>query len=277
MAPGNLSVEPSSHRLAASALQPVNVNNGIHTSAPLIQQIKESPEAVLKRYLGETPFSLVPANHMPLSDDGSRGSRANTRTRSPATSPTEVGSVRNSQEDPIDWGTAPDLAGLFRLSQQAESVSSLATTVNRPQDYGVSSTEADIGGHLGSDEFMMMEMDEQPIDTMQQNEPEFEIHPDGFEADLPAAHHSTQSSPAHQPFDWKDLPPSSPPVMYDDEVDHAAALWSSSPETSPVDFGTISVKDITPLKPVGEDMQDMLQSLERSAQAEALRLINESA
>jgi hypothetical protein len=273
---GISSSEPPSHRHAGSALQPVHVNDGIHTSAPLIQQIKESPEAVLKRYLGETPFSLVPANHMPLSDDGSRGSRANTRTRSPATSPTEVGSVRHSQEDPIDWGTAPDLAGLFRLSQQAESVSSLATTVNRPQEYGASTTEADIGGHLGSDEFEMMEMDDQQIEMMQQNDPEFEIHPETFGADLPVATRSAQSSPAHQPFDWKNLPPSSPPVMYDDEVDHAAALWSSSPETSPVDFGTISVKDITPMKPVGEDMQDLLQSLERSAQAEALRLINES-
>lgn len=267
-----------SHRLAASALQPVNVNGNTHPSVPLLQQIKESPEAVLKRYLGETPFSLVPANHMPLSDDGSRGSRANTRTRSPATSPTEVGSVRHSQEEAIEWGTAPDLAGLFRLSQQAESVGSVATTVHRPQEHGVSSTEPDVGGHLGSDEFTMMEMemDDQQDALVHHENTDFDMETDPFGADLSSAPYTGESSPARQPFDWKDLPPSSPPVMYDDEVDHAAALWSSSPETSPVDFGTISVKEISPMKPVGEEMQEMLQSLERSAQAEALRLINES-
>lgn len=274
--PVNATTAPA-HRTATSALQPVHPNANAHTSMPLLQQIKESPEAVLKRYLGETPFSLVPANHMPLSDDGSRGSRAAARTRSPATSPTEVGSVRHSQEDPIEWGTAPDLAGLFRLSQQAESVVSLATTVHHPQEHGISQTEPDVGGHLGSDEFTMMDVDDAQIDLMQPGHTNLEMEADPCAADLTAAPYSTGSSPARQPFDWKDLPPSSPPVMYDDEVDHAAALWSSSPETSPVDFGTISVKEVSPMKPVGEDMQDLLQSLEQSAQAEALRLINESA
>lgn len=274
--PGNATTAPA-HRTATSALQPLDTNAKAHASIPLLQQIKESPEAVLKRYLGETPFSLVPADHMPLSDDGSRGSRAHAHTRSPAASPTEVGSVRHSQEDPIEWGTASDLAGLFRFSQQAESVVSLATTAHHPQEHRVSHTEADVGGHLGSDEFTMMDVDDAQINLMQPEHADLAGEEDPFAAELAAAPYSTGSSPARQPFDWKDLPPSSPPVMYDDEVDHAAALWSSSPETSPVDFGTISVKEVSPMKPVGEDMQNLLQSLEQSAQAEALRLINESA
>ncbi|GHJ87854.1 hypothetical protein NliqN6_4256 [Naganishia liquefaciens] len=258
------------HRTATSALQPLDPNGNTVTAIPLLQQIKESPEAVLKRYLGETPFSLVPANHMPLSDDGSRSSRANTRKRSPATSPTEVGSVRLSQEDPLEWGTAPDLAGLFKLSQQAESVVSLAATGHLARE------QAEIGGHLGSDETAMMDGDNVQNVPTQPELTDLEMHIDSLEAGLPSAPCSRGSSPTRQPFDWTNLPPSSPPVMYEDEVDHAAALWSSSPETSPVDFGTISVKEISPMKPVGEEMQVLLQSLEKSAQAEALRLINGS-
>lgn len=254
--------------LSTLALQPSNANPASYQiPAPLMQQLKEIPEAVLKRYLGQSTLDLLPAA---VGIDA----RANSQGRSPATSPTEVGSVTHSRDEVIEWGDA-DLAGLFRFSQsQAGSVASFATTVNQALD-AMPTSGADVGDHLGSDEFAMDGMDEQQHETNQEAEFAMETDPDG--PDLPSrANSMANSSPHRQPFDFSQLPPSSPPMYDQDEVDHAAALWSSSPETSPVDFGTISVKEVSPLRPQGSGMDDLLQSLERSAQAEALRLINES-
>lgn len=257
------------------ALQPVNANPASYQiPAPLMQQLKEIPEAVLKRYLGQSTLDLLPAAAA-VSVDSARS--ANSQGRSPATSPTEVGSVTHSRDEVIEWGDA-DLAGLFRFSQsqQAESVGSFATMANHPLEHAMPTSGADVGGHLGSDEFAMDGLDEQQHETYQDGT-EFALETDPDGPDLPSrANSMVNSSPSRQPFDFSQLPPSSPPMYDQDEVDHAAALWSSSPETSPVDFGTISVKEVSPLRPQGGAMDDLLQSLERSAQAEALRLINES-
>lgn len=258
----------------AIALQPSTANSAAYEiPAAVLQQLNQIPEAVLKRYLGQSPLDLVPAGTA-ISVD--RRSQANSQ-RSPATSPTEVGSITDSQNEIIEWGDA-DLAGLFRLSQsqQAESVVSFATTVNHPLE-PMPTSGVDVGGHLGSDEFAMDGIEGQQNETTYQDGTEFALETDPYALDLPSrANNEVNSSPVRRPFDFSQLPPSSPPMYDQDEVDHAAALWSSSPETSPVDFGTISVKEVSPLRPTGGAMDDLLQSLERSAQAEALRLINES-
>lgn len=248
------------------AQRPGNANpSPYHIPSPLMQQLKEHPEAVVKRYLDT-------AVHLPVNAPAG-DSQATTQARSPATSPTETGSVIHTADEANQWGDA-DLAGLFKLSQsqKAESVGSFATTVNHPQESAVPRAAENVGGYLGSDEFAMEGVEQ---DAMYQDGTDFGMETDPYGQGLPSGMQSVaNSSPAGRPFDFSQLPPSSPPT-YQDEVDHAAAIWSSSPETSPVDFATISVKEVSPLKPMGEGMDDLLQSLERSAQAEALRLINE--
>ncbi|KAJ9096026.1 hypothetical protein QFC21_005390 [Naganishia friedmannii] len=266
-----------------SILQSVNDNQpgSCEQVTPQLQRIKESPEAVLKRYLSETVFSLVPTNHLPLSDDGSRQSYGKSLSHSPATSATELGGEIGPIQD-VDWGNVNDLAGLFKLSQSVESVGSVITTENQQQsqfsDPSIrvehAQEQSDIAGSAVGD----------PHGSQPHEANLYQVNtdlPDSMDSEWeqldPTSYNASSSSPACAPFDFSQLPPSSPPVVptNDDELDQAA-FWMSSPLTSPVDFGTISEKEVSPLKKVMNDLGDGVQDADAYDQAEALELISQA-
>ncbi|KAJ9095183.1 hypothetical protein QFC19_007638 [Naganishia cerealis] len=266
-----------------SILQSVNYNPRASQehATPQVQHIKENPEAVLKRYLGETAFSLVPVSNIPLGDNDSQPSRRNTQS-SPATSPTELGSEPGSTHD-VNWGNMADLAGLFMLSQSVESVGSVTTTENHHAHLAEPIVRVEnVQGHSGTHDFATTD-----LETHEQQQPEsLQVNMDcaksvhlSWEHLDTATHSAASSSPAHAPFDFSQLPPSSPPVIPTNEDELAqAAFWLSSPLTSPVDFGTISEREISPLKKIMmmDDLSDGLGVPDGDEQAEALKLINQA-
>ncbi|KAJ9119829.1 hypothetical protein QFC24_005542 [Naganishia onofrii] len=238
---------------------------------PHVQRIKENPEAVLKRYLSETVFSLVSANHLPLSDDGSRQSQGKSQSHSPATSATELGSELGSIQD-IDWGNVNDLAGLFKLSQSVESVGSVITTENQHSHFPDPTNRVEQAQGQLETAGVVSGGQEHQVNTDLPESMNSE-----WEQLNPASFDGSSSSPACVPFDFSQLPPSSPPIVptNDDELAQAA-FWMSSPLTSPVDFGTISEKEVSPLKKIMNDLGDGMPNTDAYEQAEALELISQT-
>lgn len=266
----------------SSILQSIYSNPpGSHAHVtPQLQRNKESPEAVLKRYLSETVFSLVAADHLPLSDDGSRQSQGKSQSRSPATSLTELGSEIGSIQD-VDWGNVNDLAGLFKLSQSVESVGSVITTENPHGQFHDPSTgveqvqeQFETAGFAFADPAVHGQRN---ADSCQINTELPESMDSEWEQLNPTSCHASSSSPAGAPFDFSQLPPSSPPVVPTNEDELAqAAFWMSSPLTSPVDFGTISEKEVSPLKKMMDDLGEGLLNTDAYEQAQALELISQA-
>lgn len=193
----------------------------------------DEPALALKRLLNERGRESATMD-LPLSDDGTRNSPSK--------------KTEDSKMDITGWmENDPDLAALFNVHQNDQDAplnpsASQETLKDVPVTTDLS--ELELGG-FGMPTVSTYDLSNLDVDPF--------VFYDASSTKMDHQAASVQSSPQGTPFDFSQLPPSSPPIQ---TLGHSQLL-ASSPGMSSIDYTPRSEYDISPQKPQRPSKQSM--------------------
>lgn len=180
-----------------------------------MMSVDESPNTAIRRILGTD--AAIQSLQMPLSDDGEDDSAGRTRQ------------LGGSMDNDYDWNT--DISSFFDVEGFTTNQTSFQDHHRRLNAYG-SGREDDLRSEATSanEDDVLSQLFNRTSSVMM------------------------ESSPSSIPFDFSQLPPSSPPMSHPSDLPHSALLLSS-PDLSPFDTtlssGSLS-KKVSPAKSSGK-------------------------